>query len=387
MKIVISSGHGKYVRGASGYIDEVDEARRVVERVAEYLRHGGMLVQTFHDDVSHSQSENLNRIVSYHNAQSRELDVSVHFNAYNTTSKPMGCEVLYVTQHDLAADTSEAIADAGGFINRGAKKRTDLAFLNGTEEPAILIETCFVDSSADVALYEGDFDAICLAIAEAISGAEIGEPIEPEPPEPEEPPPLTEGNRVDIVGDVTGDVAVTINGTLVRTGGSEHKVDLTITMQGDVMLTIQGEEFHNKPPEPLLHVSGKCSWFGGPNDTGVSPSEGLAFIYNYNEAPHLFLPQQPPNTTGLARRLNADAVYYVACRWDYDVTPKDMLADKSLQAIVRANGREFLAWPADWGPNENTGRVADISPALMAALGIETDDVVEVTYPATVPTV
>jgi hypothetical protein len=30
--IVISSGHGKYVRGASGLLDEVDEARRVVER-------------------------------------------------------------------------------------------------------------------------------------------------------------------------------------------------------------------------------------------------------------------------------------------------------------------------------------------------------------------
>ena len=29
--IVLSSGHGKYVRGASGIIDEVDEARRVVD--------------------------------------------------------------------------------------------------------------------------------------------------------------------------------------------------------------------------------------------------------------------------------------------------------------------------------------------------------------------
>jgi hypothetical protein len=29
-KICISSGHGKYIRGASGYLDEVDEARRVV---------------------------------------------------------------------------------------------------------------------------------------------------------------------------------------------------------------------------------------------------------------------------------------------------------------------------------------------------------------------
>src|SRR5215831_11074359 len=102
-KIVISSGHGKYVRGASGYLDEVNEARRVVERVAEFLEAASVGVDTFHDDTSHSQSENLNTIVNYHNAQTRDLDVSVHFNCYQTTSKPMGCEVLYVTQEELAA--------------------------------------------------------------------------------------------------------------------------------------------------------------------------------------------------------------------------------------------------------------------------------------------
>ena len=37
MKIVISSGHGKYVRGASGLIDEVDEARKVVTAVVHNL--------------------------------------------------------------------------------------------------------------------------------------------------------------------------------------------------------------------------------------------------------------------------------------------------------------------------------------------------------------
>ena len=52
-------------------------------------------------------------------------------------------------------------------------------------------------------------------------------------------------------------------------------------------------------------------------------------------------------------------------------------------ALVRSpeTGREFEAFPADWGPNVNTGRVADLSPSLLDALGIETDDVVEVTFP------
>src|SRR5215472_7614466 len=100
--IVISSGHGKYVRGASGYLDEVDEARKVVEQVAEYLRQMDVTVKTFHDNTSHDQSTNLHTIVNYHNAQSRELDCSIHFNAYATTSSPMGTECLYVTQQSLA---------------------------------------------------------------------------------------------------------------------------------------------------------------------------------------------------------------------------------------------------------------------------------------------
>jgi N-acetylmuramoyl-L-alanine amidase len=173
MKVVISSGHGKLVRGACGYLDEVDEAREVVERVADYLNMLGVGVVTFHDDISTAQSENLETIVNAHNEQPRDLDVSVHFNAYTTTSKPMGTEVLYVTQAELASSLANAIAKFGGFINRGAKKRTDLYFLNNTEQPAVLIEVCFVDSSADAELYRLNFDAICRAISATLSGRHL----------------------------------------------------------------------------------------------------------------------------------------------------------------------------------------------------------------------
>jgi N-acetylmuramoyl-L-alanine amidase len=165
MQIVISSGHGELVRGASGYLDEVDEARNVVEQLAKDLNQLGIDVYTFHDNTSTTQNENLETIVNYHNSQMRDLDVSVHFNAYQTTNKPMGTEVLYVSQQDIAADVSQAIAKTTGLPDRGAKKRTDLYFLNNTEQPAILIEVCFVDSSADANAYKTKFHAICRAIA------------------------------------------------------------------------------------------------------------------------------------------------------------------------------------------------------------------------------
>jgi N-acetylmuramoyl-L-alanine amidase len=184
MKIVISSGHGLKVRGASGYLDEVDEARLVVEQAATVLRGMGHEVTTFHDDISISQSENLDRIVDFHNSKTRDLDVSVHFNAYETTSKPMGSEVLYVssTGEEYADEVVDAICAASGLINRGPKKRTDLAFLNGTEEPAILVETCFVDSKADADIYRAKFDDICSAIAQGIAGEEAAPGPGPEPP-------------------------------------------------------------------------------------------------------------------------------------------------------------------------------------------------------------
>jgi hypothetical protein len=129
-------------------------------------------------------------------------------------------------------------------------------------------------------------------------------------------------------------------------------------------------------------VAGKVSWFGGPFDKGVAPDEDLAFIYSVDDAPHLFLPRQPPDTTGLARRLNP-LTLFLAMRWDYDETPREQLLAQPALIIAPLTGRSVLAWPADWGPHSDTNRVADVSMAVMFALGIVTDDEVEVEYPYT----
>jgi N-acetylmuramoyl-L-alanine amidase len=92
MKIAMSSGHAKYVRGASGspvppQLDEVDQARRVVDRVAEMMKQAGVGIVTFHDNTSHSQNENLNTIVAWHNKQTRDWDISCHFNAFDPRAR------------------------------------------------------------------------------------------------------------------------------------------------------------------------------------------------------------------------------------------------------------------------------------------------------------
>lgn len=310
--VVISSGHSEIVRGAVGILDEVTEARRVTEAVAENLRARGAQVVTFHDDVSTSQSENLERIVAFHNSCTRQLDISVHFNAYVACSGEMGTETLYRTQSTLATQMSAAIASAGKLKNRGAKKRNDLFFLNETDGPSLLLEIAFVDSTADAELYNTNYEAICEAIAATLKHQEGEAPL--------------------------------------------------------------------PPSSVLLDLSGKCSFFGGPKDEGVKPDEGLAFIYDLMTAPHLFLPYQPEGTTGLARRLNPE-ISYVACRWNYDITPPEMLLSK--KALIRVpGGAELTAFPADWGPHSSTGRICDLSPRIFDVLKLKTDDECEVLFPA-----
>src|SRR5712691_3436618 len=105
---------------------------------------------------------------------------------------------------------------------------------------------------------------------------------------------------------------------------------------------------------PRFRIEGKMSTFGGPDDHGMGPNEDLALFdksdLNNPKYADLFLPASPPGTSGLGRRLNPER-HYVACRWDYNVTPRSFL--RSIAALVEnpQNGRSSSAPPADWGPN------------------------------------
>lgn len=268
MRICFSSGHGKLIRGASAsprppYLDEVDEARKVVEKVAEYWRQSGVECRTFHDDTSTSQNQNLSTITNWHNAQwpgAHDYDVSCHFNAYakyTAAQKPngMGAEVLYKTQSSLASKVSAAIATAGTFINRGGKLNNNLAFLNNTKAKSILLEVCFVDAEVDGNKYRQNFDKICRAIAESISGVKIPTvPVEPPVEPPPVDPPYTEDNVIEITSQwSTSDVRVIVNGSVIQEGAPDtpHTVEFGVKKRGDVLLILNDEEFHNWPEEEV----------------------------------------------------------------------------------------------------------------------------------------
>ncbi|WP_336046212.1 N-acetylmuramoyl-L-alanine amidase [Solibacillus ferritrahens] len=169
--LTISAGHYGKGTGAVGFLDEGEETFEVVKQLERKLNEKGILVHTILDNQSKNQQQNLTYLIRKHNATQRHLDVSIHFNATKNKQKAgIGTEVLYINQAILpfAQKLSGQIAKAGKFKNRGAKLRTDLAFLKGTVKKAILIEICFVSSEEDVRLYQANKEQIIEAIAETL---------------------------------------------------------------------------------------------------------------------------------------------------------------------------------------------------------------------------
>ena len=127
--------------------------------------------------------------------------------------------------------------------------------------------------------------------------------------------------------------------------------------------------------DDLELVEGRISWFGGPNDYGVGPSERCAI------------------SGEVARRLNspvnasADTIasrpgdfYYAAMRVDYAPNGRDWWADARILVVNPATEAAIVVRPADWGPNTSTHRIIDLSPQSLKALDLDTDDEVWVSF-------
>ncbi|ANS48421.1 N-acetylmuramoyl-L-alanine amidase [Bacillus thuringiensis] len=163
----LHGGHNSIVQGANfGNRREHVLDRQVKDAVAAKLRALGHTVYDDTDEVGTTQSQNLINIIRKSNSHAVDLVISFHLNASNGNGQ--GVEVLYYDQKDLAAKISAQLAKDIGWRNRGAKQRTDLAVLNGTKAPAILIELGFIDNESDMAKW--NVDKIANSIVFALTG-------------------------------------------------------------------------------------------------------------------------------------------------------------------------------------------------------------------------
>ena len=164
----IHAGHNFKVPGASGVFSETEEDRKVKDAVISKLRQLGHTVYDTTDNDGATQSQNLKNIVANCNSHSVDLDISIHFNAYN--GQAHGTEVLLFgngRHRDIGQKIVNEIS-ALGFTNRGIKDGSNLYVVKYTNALAILIECCFCDNAEDAKLYNAE--SMANAIVRGITG-------------------------------------------------------------------------------------------------------------------------------------------------------------------------------------------------------------------------
>jgi hypothetical protein len=176
-------------------------------------------------------------------------------------------------------------------------------------------------------------------------------------------------------------------------------------------------KFEGFLPE-LPAYEGKCSHFGGKNDTGVDKvlrekfydtnlgKFGSNFLMSYKEFYKIkevreefdkWMNKKPRSEwegTGLdcgkARDLDTENDYFCAMRWhdrhtqNYGEKGKPghqhWWREQKIKVTNPATKKSAVVRPVDWGPNEDIDRVIDVSNKTLNVLGAGTDDWVEICF-------
>ena len=180
MKISVRGGHCPKVAGASALIDELTEDRKVKDSVIKYLKQlNHEVLDVTPPDSTSTSSSDLIYGVNKANNFGADLFISIHFNkCYDSYNGALGTETCVYSENEYGERIVNALSSLG-FKNRGQKVRTGLYELSHTNMTSVIVETCFVEATEDVALYKKlGPDAIGKTIAEAIANQKIGPTVE-----------------------------------------------------------------------------------------------------------------------------------------------------------------------------------------------------------------
>lgn len=229
MKIAERAGHNEQATGTSNIIDEVTENRKVEAAVIKYLNAAGETVVNCTPGRCDRDTD-LYLGVKKANEAGADIFFSIHFNSFKYTSSVMGTEVLVYSSFPEAKRVLKALVDLG-FKDRGVKEKPGFYEIRNTKMKAMIIEVCFTDSEADVALYRRlGPDTIGKAIAEAILGHSVEAPSVPETT-----PTESTHNRPYEYGIVTAsalNVRDSINGKILGTLPKEATVHIDYVKDG-----------------------------------------------------------------------------------------------------------------------------------------------------------
>lgn len=169
VSIMLDAGHGGRDPGAvyKGR-QEKDDALQMVLAVGEILENRGIDVQyTRTTDIYETPYQKAMRA----NEAGVDYFISIHRNSYPIDNGASGVESLVYDLSGIKYEMAEDINDqleTIGFRNLGIQARPNLVVLKRTKMPAVLVELGFINSDTDNQLFDQNFDAIALAIAEGI---------------------------------------------------------------------------------------------------------------------------------------------------------------------------------------------------------------------------
>ena len=170
MKIAIRGGHVPKFTGASKFIDELTEDRKVKDSVIKYLKQLGCdVLDVTPPDNTNTLNGDLSYGVNKANNWGANLFISIHFNkAYDIYNGCLGSEVCVYSPFDDAQRVVNELAILG-FKNRGTKNQQLLVINTAARQgmKASLLEVCFIDDLDDMKIYLKDKAAVAKAIADA----------------------------------------------------------------------------------------------------------------------------------------------------------------------------------------------------------------------------
>lgn len=170
-RIVIDAGHGGYDNGAvyNGR-REKDDNLALALAVGEALMQRGVEVEfTRVEDIFQSPVEK----AQIANRLDGDFLVSIHRNSSPVPNTYSGVQTLVFNDRGIASlmanNINQEMSEVG-YQNLGISERRNLAVLRRSDMPAVLVEAGFINTDADNALLDANFDATVQAITDGIIG-------------------------------------------------------------------------------------------------------------------------------------------------------------------------------------------------------------------------
>lgn len=186
--VAIDMGHGGHDGGSLGHKDKSDQLNEkdlnlsIGLKLNEYLKSAGVSTYMIREsDVYYTLLERAQKA----NAIGATIFVSIHNNS-NDSAVPHGTEVLYnskvntegksemdlygIQSKNIAKNVQSEMVKSLGTYNRGIKSSPEMAVLNKTSMPAIIVEGAFLSNENDFQMMKkADYaDDYALAVAKGI---------------------------------------------------------------------------------------------------------------------------------------------------------------------------------------------------------------------------